>query len=92
MSNDLNIANNKAWMILKKCIFRRPVFNSVSCHTSKISEYVDYQLQIIVKEILSYIKDTGDFLRKLNNIEYVPNVVCLGIFYTNIPTLRGKKL
>ena len=32
----------------------RPVISSINCHTSKISEYADYHLQPIVKEILSY--------------------------------------
>ena len=31
-----------------------PVISSVSCHTSKISEYVYYHLQPIVKQIPSY--------------------------------------
>ena len=31
----------------------RPVISSINCHTSKISEYVDYHLQTIVKEIPS---------------------------------------
>ena len=32
-----------------------PVISSVNCHTSKISEYVDYQLQSIVKQISSCV-------------------------------------
>ena len=32
-----------------------PVISSVSCHTSKISEYVYYHLQPIVKQIPSYV-------------------------------------
>ena len=45
--------------------------SSVNCHSSKISEYVDYHQQPIVREIPSYIKDTSDFLRKLKLITEV---------------------
>ena len=44
----------------------------VNCHSSKISEYVDYHLQPIGLEIPSYIKDTSDFLCKLKPIPDVP--------------------
>ena len=43
-----------------------PVISSINCHTSKISEYVDYQLQPNVKETPSYVQNTIDFLRKIN--------------------------
>ena len=33
-----------------------PVISSVDCHTSSISQYVDYHLQPIVKEVRSCIK------------------------------------
>ena len=46
----------------------RSVISSIFCHTSEISEYVDYHLQPIVREILSYVKDTNDFLRKINTV------------------------
>ena len=51
----------------------RPVISSVNCHIFKISEYVDYHLQPIVREIPSYVKDTSDFLRKINAVEFVPD-------------------
>ena len=51
----------------------RPVISSVNCHTCKISEYVDYHFQPIVREIPSYVKDTSDFLRKINVVEFVPD-------------------
>ena len=50
----------------------RPVISSASCHSSKISEYVDYHLQPIVWEIPTYIKETSDFLRKLKSTTEVP--------------------
>ena len=56
----------------KEGIPGRPVISSVNCHSSKISEYGDYQVQPIVREISSYIKDTSGFLRKLKPIAEVP--------------------
>ena len=74
----------------------RPVISSINCHTSKISEYVDYHLQPIVKEIPSYAQDTTDFLRKINQIDFVPDntyLVSLDVksLYTNIPNAEGIK-
>ena len=51
----------------------RPVISSLNSHTSKIFEYVDFHLQAIVKQIPSYVKDTIDFLRKLDTIKSVPD-------------------
>ena len=55
----------------KEGVSGRPVIRSVNCHTFKISEYVDYHLQPIVREIPSYVKDTSDFLRKINAVDFV---------------------
>ena len=38
---------------------------------SKISGYVDFHLQPTVKQVPSYVKDTTDFLRKLDAIKSV---------------------
>ena len=38
----------------------RPAVSSVSCHTSKISKFVDYHIQPLAKELRSYVKDTTD--------------------------------
>ena len=74
----------------------RPVISSVNCHTSNISNYLDYHLQPIVQQIAPYIKDTNDFLRKVNKIEKIPDnsyLVCLDIrsLYTSIPNSEGIK-
>ena len=55
-----------------ECNPGRPVISSISYHTSKISEYVDYHFKPIVKEISSYVQGTTNFLRKINQIEFVP--------------------
>ena len=58
----------------------RPVINSIDCHTSEISRFVNHYLQPLVKEIPSYIKDINDFVSKINNVKVTMNVKAL---YTN---------
>ena len=75
----------------------RPVISSANCHTSEISEYVDYHLQPIVREIHPYVKDTSDFLRKLNAVESVPDnpyLVSLDVksLYTSVSNAEGIKM
>ena len=61
-----------------------------------MSEYVDYLLQSIVKEIPSYVQDTADFLRKIIQIDFVPDnsyLISLDVksLRTNIPNAEGIK-
>ena len=49
----------------------RPVVSSINCPTANISKFVDYHLQPVVKQITSYVKDTNDFINKINA---VPNL------------------
>ena len=46
----------------------RPVISNCRTPTEKVSEFLDHQLQPIMKQWNSYIKDTGDFLEKLRAI------------------------
>ena len=74
----------------------RPVVSLVNCHTANISKYADYHLQPIVKEIPSYVKDTQDFLKKLEKVKDIPQEslqVTLDVksLYTNIPNNEGIK-
>ena len=43
----------------------RPVISSCGTPTEKVSEFLDYHLQPIMKQGDSYLRDTGDFLAKL---------------------------
>ena len=57
---------------------------------------MDYHLQSVIKEIPLYVKDTKDFMQKLNQIEKVPEdslLVTLDVksLYTNISSNEGKK-
>ena len=74
----------------------RLVVSSVNCHTYTISKYVDFHLQPIVKNIPSYVRDTTDFLQKLDKVKNIPNdclLVTLDVksLYTNIPNNEGIK-
>ena len=74
----------------------RPVISWIYCHTLKISEYVNYHFQPIVKEISSYVQDTTDFLMKNSQINLVPDnsyLVSLDVklLYANIPNAEGIK-
>ena len=72
----------------------RPVISSVNCHSSRISEFVDYHLQPEVKKLKSYVKDTTDFIKKIEAIYHVSDasyLVSLDVrsLYTNIPHKEG---
>ena len=67
----------------------RPVISSVDYHTRKISKYIDHVLQLHVKELRLYVKDATDFIRKINNLERIPDTsifVTMDVYslYTNI--------
>ena len=71
----------------------RPVISSINCHMSKISKYVHYHLQPIMKELPSYVKHTNNFINKINN-QNIPKesiFVALDVksFYTSIPNPEG---
>ena len=53
------------------------MISSINCHTTKISKYVDHYIQPLTKEIKSYIRDTTDFLNKINNTTTIPQEAIL---------------
>ena len=68
----------------------RPVVSSINCHTANISKYIDYLLQPIVKRMPSHVKDTNDFINKINAVKSVAKnnyLVTMDVrsSYTNIP-------
>ena len=67
----------------------RPVINSIICHTSEISCFVDHHPQALVKEIPSYIKDIIDFVNKISycKVRGNPFLVSMDVkaLHTNIP-------
>ena len=50
----------------------RPVISNCGTPTEKVSEFLDYHLKSTMQSAKSYIKDTSDFLRKLNELSKLP--------------------
>ena len=75
----------------------RPVISSNGAPTERISQFVDFFLQPFVSKNRSYIKDTNDFLLKLQALGKLPeNTILFSLdvvsLYTNIPTEMGLKV
>ena len=72
----------------------RPVISSANCHTSRISEFVDYYLQPEIKKLESYVKDTTEIIKKVEALDQVRDdsyLVSVDVrsLYTNIPYKEG---
>ena len=71
-----------------------PIVSSINSHTAKISHYVDIHLEPIVNGIKSHIKDTTDFINKIEQITNLPEnaiLVTMDVksLFTNIPHSEG---
>ena len=70
----------------------RPVISSINCHTANISKFVDFHLQDHVIQLPSYVKDTKDFINKIEKITSPEGsiLVTMDVFsiYTNIPNVK----
>jgi hypothetical protein len=74
----------------------RPIISANGCPTEKISQFVDHFLNPTTTSLKSYIKDTTDFLLKLEKVKNLPPdclLVTLDItsLYTNIPNDDGLR-
>ena len=72
----------------------RPVISNSGFYTENISAFLDFHLKPIAAKVKSYIKDTNDFLRKLQNLPKLPDDVILCTIdvvglYPNIPNEEG---
>ena len=73
----------------------RPVVSSIGCHTKKISSYVEHHLQPLNQSLPSYVKDTTDFIKKIEALPVEPDqdhiLVTMDVcsLYTNIPNDEG---
>ena len=71
----------------------RPVVDSINSHTSEISRFVDHYHQPVVKEIPLYIKNTNDFVTKINNLTFPKDLMLVNMdvksLYTSIPNHEG---
>ena len=72
----------------------RPVISNCGTPTEKISEFLDTQLKPIMQKSWSYIKDSGDFIRKIKNLTDIPEGAILVTadvvsLYPSIPHQSG---
>ena len=74
----------------------RPVISNCGTPAEKVSEFLDSELKLVIQEGWSYIKDSGDFIKKLKNIDHIPQgaiMVTAGVvgLYPSIPHDIGLK-
>ena len=72
----------------------RPIISQTNGPTEKISAFVDFHLKPLAQKVPSYIRDTADFLSKLQNLSDLPEkyyIVTIDVtaLYTSIPTREG---
>ena len=72
----------------------RPIVSANSSPTERISQFVDYFLQPLVSTTKSYVKDTTDFINKIESLPQAsPHTILATIdvssLYTNIPNTEG---
>ena len=68
----------------------RPVISNCGTPTEKCSEFLDHHFNKVMQNEWSHIKDSGDFIKKINNLDSIPENAILvradvvGL-YPNIP-------
>ena len=87
IADALKVTNPKTPKFIKQIILED------QCHTSEISRFVDHHLQLMVKQIPSYIKDTNHFINKVNNFSVLVNSILVTMdvrsLCTSIPNNGG---
>lgn len=48
----------------------RPIVSGIDSVTSRVGRYKDFHLQPLVQSVPSYLKDTGDTIRRMESINY----------------------
>ena len=74
----------------------RPVISNCGTPTEKVSEFLDSQLKPLMQSSRSYIKDSGDFIKKIKNIGTIPkdSILVTADFvglYPSVPHKAGLK-
>jgi hypothetical protein len=72
----------------------RPIVSANNSPTERISEFADFFLKPLVLKTKSYVRDTSDFINKIENIGPLPPdcllcTVDVTSLYTNIPNDEG---
>ena len=68
----------------------RPVISNCGTPTEKVSEFLDSQLKLVMESSRSYIKDSGDFIKKTKNISTIPkdSILVTADFVGLYPSIR----
>ena len=79
--------------IHKPIVKGRPIISGNNCPTEAISAFVDEHLKPFVKQVPSYVRDTTDFINKVENFHSYTDfyLVTMDVtsLYTNIPNHEG---
>ena len=81
------------WPVRGKMPPGRPIISDCSSESYYVAEYIDHFLQSLSAVHASYVKDTPDFLAKLNSIRTKPDSLLITMdvesMYTNIDNEAG---
>jgi len=66
----------------------RPVISNSGYFTENILAFVDYHLKLQSKQVKSFIKDTSDFLQKLNGLKDLPEDFYFVQLMLSVSTLK----
>ena len=81
--------------IHKKLVVARPIISGNGCPTEQISAFVDEHIKHYVPLLPSYVKDTKDFIKKVEEIPADENLTLatldVSALYTTIPNKEGKR-
>ena len=58
-------------------VLGRPVISNCGTPTEKCSGFLDHRLKKVMQKGWSYIKDSADFIKKINNLDLIPENVIL---------------
>lgn len=64
----------------------RPIISANGCPVERISEFVDFFLQPFVSEQHTYMKDTSDFIRKIEQIKIPAEALIITLDYESMYT------
>ena len=73
-----------------------PVISNCGTPTEKVSEFLGHHLQLVIKGVRSYFKDTQDFLEKLKHLvglySSIPHEPGLEALYEKLKERMQKKI
>ena len=50
----------------------RAVISNCGTSTEKVSDFLDFHLNSVMQSSKAYIKDSGDFIRNIKGIQFIP--------------------